>query len=558
MLKNFTISLFIEGCVAFFFLLQYEILKNYRILKTLLPTTTILAQVGLLVIWLFLTRDRKRSEKWVHNLDKYILKKEGTVFSIQSILLITALLTVEFFILTFFSFPPPVRPLLIWLLVACLQTWIILRVSYSEIYKKRPSLKARLREGWLGWTSTQRKVFLTLVILGLINFAIFFPINNGGRIHGDEEVIYPDLIKLLTIEDTLYDTLFDFLIVDNWWYGYPYFPISASVLLIPRLIFGSNYGENIQLNLLLLRQFITVLPMIIATIILIYTINGFKTYLGSVGMYVVMALVPGIVRNHTRFWHPDSLIVLFVILTFFFLKRDKLRYGKNFFLAAFSVGMAAAIKLWGLFFFLAIAGYVLAGFIEKKVKFWQMIKAGLLFILVMAVTIVISTPSLMIPWVREAGVKSIEDFYPDLHEGYDEPDPHGVYNKGLAAWMVFFRIHYMHDIFFYFCLFAVAVGSLFGSQKYLNRLILGWCLISGGYLILFVAMKSFQYMLPLMVPFYGSAFLFPGLADGKGYPKWLQFLSKPESKKVLIIIMVLMLLGQTIYNIRQIPFSQTY
>lgn len=557
-LKIFTTSLFIQGCVAFFFLLQYEILQNYRLLKIVLPVSHIIAFIILLVVWIFLSRKKMMAQRMTQELNEFINKTQQNLFTIQSIIVISAILAFEFFVLTFFSFPPPMRPLFIWVLLACIQAWITLRFVYSERYRARPSLKVRLKNIWLGWSKTQKRVFITLLVLGVINFVIFFPINNGGRIHGDEEVIYPDLVKLLTIEDTFYDTLFDFLIVDNWWYGYPYFPISASVLLIPRIIFGNTYGENIQLNLLLLRQFITVLPMIVATIILIFTINDFKSYWGSVGMYAVMALVPGIVRNHTRFWHPDSLIVLFVVLTFFFLKKDRLNYGKYFYLAAFSVGMAAAIKLWGLFFFLAIGGYVIAGFIEKKVGFWKMVRNGILFILVLAITIIISTPSLLIPWVREAGVKSIEDFYPALREGYDEPDPHGVYEKGLAAWMVFFRIHYMHDIFFYFCLFAAVIGSIIGSQKYLNRLILGWSLIVGGYLILFVAKKSFQYMLPLMVPFYGVAFLFSGLADGSHYPEVLQFLSGKRTKGILTIIMIIILLGQTVYNINQIPISQTY
>ena len=557
-LRFITASLFFQGCVALFFLLQYDILKEYRLLKTILPVTTITALVVLLVLRLLVLRNEHRAQMISESFDKFINQSDTPLFTIQFILILTVVLSAEAFMLSFFSFPPPMRPLFIWLLIGCVQSWLTLRVSYSEKYNERPSLKVRIKTKWFGWSIVQRRIFVILLLLGLINFAIFFPINNGGRIHGDEEVIYPDLVKLLTIEDTFYDTLFDFLIVDNWWYGYPYFPISASVLLIPRLIFGNSYGDNIQLNLLLLRQFITVLPMIAATIVLIYTVGKFKSYWLSIGMYIVMALIPGVVRNHTRFWHPDSLIVLFVVLTFFFLKRDQLRYGCNFYLAAVSVGMAAAIKLWGLFFFLAIGGYVLAGFIEKKLNFWKMIRAGLLFILVLAITIIISTPSILIPWVREAGIKSIEDFYPALREGYDEPDPLGVYEKGLASWMVFFRIHYMHDIFFYFCVFAAIVGSLIGSQKYLNRLILGWCLIVGGYLILFVAKKSFQYMLPMMVPFYGVAFLFPGLADGDHYPDWLNFLTKPYTKRILIIIMLVMLIGQTLFNIKQIPLSQYY
>jgi len=551
-------TLFLQGCVALYFLLQYDVLIHYRLLKIILPVATVTALIILLSGWIFFVKAEKQAKAVVEKVDSILKQQDTPLFRIQCLLMITSILALEAFMLSFFSFPPPMRPLFIWLAIACLQAWITLRVLYADQYHQRPTLKERIRTSWLQWSSVQRGVFIILVVLGLIHFAIFWPINNGGRIHGDEEVIYPDLIKLLTTEDTLYNTVRDFIIVDNWWYGYPYFPMSAAVLLIPRIIYGNEYGQNIQLNLLLLRQFISVLPMTIAIIILVYTVTKFKNYLYSIGMFVTLSLIPGVVRNNTRFWHPDSLIVLFVVLTIYFFQRDRLRYGKNFYMAAVSIGLCAAIKLWGFFFFLVVGGYILAGFIEKKIDFLGMVKVGLLFILIMSITILASSPSLLIPWVRKAGLKSIQDYYPVLREGYDEPDPLGVYRTGLPAWMVFFRVHYMHDFFFYFSLFAAVAGSLFGSQKYLNRLILGWCLVVGGYLVFFIATKSFQYMLPLMVPFYASAFLFPSLGEGEHYPHWLSFLGKTNAKQALWVIMIIMLAGQFIHNIRMIPISQFY
>jgi len=556
--RFFLASLFLQGCFALYFLLQYEILVHYDLLKTILPIAAVAALVILLAMWFFSIMAKEKAAAIVESLNAIVTRPEPPLFKVQFLMGVIVFLTLEAFMLSFFSFPPPMRPLFIWLAIACVQAWIMLRVIFAEQYRRRPSFKERIKICWSKWSTVQKRVFIILVILGLIHFAIFWPINDGGRIHGDEEVIYPDLIKLLTTEETLYDTVWDFIIVDNWWYGYPYFPISAAVLVIPRLIFGNDYGQNIQLNLLLLRQFITVLPMTIAIIILVYAATKFKNYWTSIGMFVMMSLIPGVVRNNTRFWHPDSLIVLFVVLAIFFLQRDRLRYGRNFYLSAVSIGLCAAIKLWGLFFFLAVGGYILAGFIEKKINLWGMVKVGLLYLLVMSITILASSPSLLIPWVREAGYKSIADFYPVLREGYDEPDPLGVYRTGLPAWMVFFRVHYMHDAFFYFTLFAAVAGSLIGSQKYLNRLVLAWCLVVGGYLIFFIAKKSFQYMLPLMVPFYTSAFLFPALGEGDYYPAWLAFLGKPNAKRALWGILLIMLIWQLLHNIRMIPISQFY
>ena len=65
-------------------------------------------------------------------------------------------------------------------------------------------------------------------------------------------------------------------------------------------------------------------------------------------------------------------------------------------------------------------------------------------------------------------------------------------------------------------------------------------------------------MLPLMVPFYASAFLFPALGDGESYPAWLSFLGKPNIRRALWAILCIMLVGQLIHNIRMIPISQFY
>ena len=62
-----------------------------------------------------------------------------------------------------------------------------------------------------------------------------------------------------------------------------------------------------------------------------------------------------------------ALAVLAVVLTIFFLERDRLRFGRFFWLAAVFCGLATAIKLQGVFFFLTIPGYILAGLLKKKI-----------------------------------------------------------------------------------------------------------------------------------------------------------------------------------------------
>jgi hypothetical protein len=45
-------------------------------------------------------------------------------------------------------------------------------------------------------------------------------------------------------------------------------PISAAVLLGPRLVLGEQFANNIQLNLFLLRQIVNIIPMVLSLMLL--------------------------------------------------------------------------------------------------------------------------------------------------------------------------------------------------------------------------------------------------------------------------------------------------
>jgi len=514
--------------------------------------------VGLLVLaalFLKIQLDKKLGQSLSDTIHQRLTQPITHLFNSQFWIIIAFIVSVEGFLLTYFSFPVPTRPLTVWLSLICLFTWLFLRLVYADQYKQKQSLASRLKSGWQKWSEIQRKVFIILVVMGLVYFIAFFPINYGGRVHPDEDIIYPDVVNMLISGETFTETLRDSFIIDSWWYGYPYFPISALTLVIPRLIYGIAFAEKLFLNLLLLRQFVSVLPMVVAIIWLIYLINAFKSVWESIGMFIVFALIPGVVSYNTRFWHPDSIIVLLIILTYWFLKRDQLRFGRDFYLAAAAIGLNAAIKVWGLFFFLAIGGYLLAGWIGKKLTFWKMVRAGIFFILIMVGTILITSPSILIPWNLKTYIAEMQEYYPIMRYGYDEPDPQGVYRTGLPAWMVFFRIHYMQDFFFYFSVFAVLIGSLLGTSRYLNRLILAWCAVIGVYLVGWIAVKSFQYMLPLMIPLYAGAFLFPHIAGENQTPPMLGFLANPKTKRILKAILIVLVLIQFIFNLKMISTS---
>jgi hypothetical protein len=289
--------------------------------------------------------------------------------------------------------------------------------------------------------------------------------------------------------------------------------------------------------------------MILALFTLVYLVTRFKSVLWSVFMFVVLLLVPGVVKYNYRFWHPDGIILLLIVLTFYFLQKDKLRFGRYFYLAAVTCGLAAAIKLFGLFFFLAIGGYLLAGLLRKILNFKKMVTAGVSFLLLMVMTIIISSPSLMAPYLVRGALQIWQGKNVEMTYGYNEPDPQHIYRTGLEVWMPFFEQHYTQGYFFFFLFLALAAGSLWGSETYLNRLLLAWCVVVAGYLIYFVAVKSYQYILPLMVPLYAGVFLFPAVADGNGGSRVQSFLARPLSRKLLWAITIVLCGSQFVFNL---------
>lgn len=558
-IKCLSIGLLLTGIFALVYLIFIPVdpsrghLINNETLRTIiigLMGIGLLALAGLAIQFQF---NNAWGQTVSSKLHKILTLTDSRLFNLQFILVIGFIFLTEAYLLTYFTLPIPARPIILWMAAAYLFFWVTLRRAYRDIFNKKPSLVMQLKSGWKAWSKTQGKVFIILFAMGLIYFAAFIPANYGGRVHPDEEVIYPDVVNMLIPGNTFTETLRDSFIISSWWYGYPYFPMSALTLVIPRIIYGNEFASHIELNLLLMRQFISVLPMVASIILLIYLVNEFKKFWASIGMFVVLCLIPGVVHYNIRFWHPDSIIVFLVLLTFWLLKRDDLRFGRDFYLAAFTIGLNAVIKVWGLFFFLAIGGYLLAGWFTKKLDFWKMVRAGLFFILVMVGSILITSPSITIPWNLKTYISELREYYPVMRHGYNEPDPEGVYRLGLPAWMVFFRMHFMQDFFFYFSFITVAAGSLLGTKKTLYRLILAWCSVVGVFLVGWIAVKSFQYLLPLMIPLYAGVFLFPNIAGGEHYPRPLKFLANPKTKQVLWGIVIVLTAIQFYYNLKLFP-----
>jgi hypothetical protein len=497
-------------------------------------------------------RDPEWSQRVAQHVAIFLEKPAGEsgmrLFTVQGGLLLAVAALLEAFFLTWCSFPPALRPLIAWKILIFLQAWLILRWVYRMEYRQKPSLAEGVRSTWQSWSPEQRKVFIILAGIGLVYFLVFIPVNRWG-IGNDELVILPDVLKMLVPGVNFQDTVQRLFVNEYWWYGQPYFPLSAAALIIPRLVYGVEFVERTQIILLYLRQLVSVLPMILSIFLLVHVVTRFKGLVLSTGMYVFLLLVPGVVKFNFRFWHPDSIILLLVVLTIFCLQRDRLRFRRNFYYAAVCCGLAVAIKLWGFFFFLTIGGYLIAGLVKKVLTFKQTVRAGLIFMLVMSATIILSSPTLFVPRSVQFMVQSYQEQNIVNMKGYGEAYAGDLYQKGLANWVQYFGIYYMRGYFFYFAFFALAAGALVGSATTLNRILLSWCAVTTIYLVNFLAVKSFQYMLPMIIPLYAGAFLFPAIAGGKPIPGKLAFLSHPRMYKLLLVITIGMFTSQFIFNL---------
>ena len=205
----------------------------------------------------------------------------------------------------------------------------------------------------------------------------------------DEHIQYPTALSMLS-GGNLKDALHKFILYGDYSYGFPFYGGSALVLLPLKLTNALN-SQNVQLAMLLLRQFISVLPMLLAILLMVYTQTKFRSYFTSIITFIFLLSIYTVVENDL-WWHADSLAVLFVVFVFFFLDRDELKFGINFRLAAVACGLAAATKVLGLFFFITIPVYILIGIQQKKISWKQALPAAIIFVALLALVIVASDP----------------------------------------------------------------------------------------------------------------------------------------------------------------------
>ena len=347
----------------------------------------------------------------------------------------------------------------------------------------------------------QKRIFLVLLLITGVVFGLFIWPNAVASqdlemvqaFEPDEAVVVPYIFQMIAPTGSLNQSLRSFIIFEYYYYGFPYFAVSA-ILLVPFQWLGQI--GNIPLIMLVLRQIVSVLPMLIGLLVLVYLQDGFRSYRSPL-LYLFLLSVPAVVQNN--FWlHPDGITFLLVVLTILFLKRDDLRFGRNFLMASFMCGLATATKTIGAGFFLAVGMTLILGLILKKASWKPLVGMGSAFLILMAGTFLIANPFLFSHWARIEFLNILHKESGVLANGYGV-----VYARGLSEALPLVRQFFGSVMFLLLSLGVAIWGAWRGPHRLLQGIILAW-FIPITVIVFNTIHFKFQYWLPAALPLFSS------------------------------------------------------
>ncbi|HUI88525.1 MAG TPA: hypothetical protein VLX61_07335 [Anaerolineales bacterium] len=350
----------------------------------------------------------------------------------------------------------------------------------------------------------RKSIFFILLFIGLLYFFVFwFPNSTGAHdlnmtyvFNSDEPAQYPAVIRMLTPAPSLPQSLYRFFAYQIYFYGFPYYFYSAVIVLLPlKLIWGLG---NLQLNMLVLRQFVSVLPMIAALMILVYLQTKFESYLKSLALFLLLLLIPEVVFNDMWF-HPESLVFLFIVLTFFFLTRDDLKFGKDFYLAALFCGLSVATKQIGLFFCLAIPLYIFLGWRRKSLDVRRSVVVAVIFVGIMAAVFVLTNPFLLWASERKLALQTQITLHRHIASGFVV-----LYHNSVLDWLRVVNEEYSTLPFLLLAVVAAIIGCVKGERRLLNLLILAWVVPFTIYICVALAIRPKHFPMPILLPLYST------------------------------------------------------
>ena len=402
------------------------------------------------------------------------------------------------------------------------------------------------------YSQSQKTTILVLLVLAVLYFLVFIPVNFYGNkeasdfviFSDDEYITYPYVEKMLRGGEDIHQLWGRLIIYGDYHYGYPFYFLSMLVLLPRRIILGDAFFLAKATNILILRQTINVLPIILSAWVLSYYKTSFKKIFQSIFLFIFFLIIPSLVRSNIWWWHPDSITFLFIALTFLFLKKDDYRLGKYFYLAAITCGLAAATKLLGFFFFITIPVYLYNALKKRGIAWKKIVQKAALFVCIMFVVIILANPFLWYEGPRNEMIAIQQFKQSELREGYTNGDPY-FYQTGPEFWEWTLRNWFGSNLFLCFLTISVCVG-FFQKKEFNEDLYLAtWSFPFTAYVLFSVAPKPDHYIFPALMPMFMAVWNIPALL----IPKWKTF-----SKTVKVLSIVVMI-GLLVLLFMQLKFS---
>lgn len=350
-------------------------------------------------------------------------------------------------------------------------------------------------------TKKKRVYLIFLVIISAFSLGLFGALNNTASANlamvrifePDEAAVLPVIQDMVTPKANLESFLRGFVFYGYYFYGFPFFGLSGLVALPFE---WAGQLSNIQALMPVLRQAVSVLPMLLGLLILVYLQDGFKST-RSIVLYLFLLIIPATLQN--GLWlHPDGLIILFSSLILLLLVLDNRSLGKLFFLSAAVCGVMIATKVVGAFFFLAVGVTIFWSIYEKKVTLKRALLSSIGYLVILVLFFVLANPFLLSSWARTEYISVARKQADLLATGYGV-----VYEKGLISSLPTLR-HYYGELIFLITTLALTVMGLFnGQRRFLSALILSWFFPLTVYIFFFGHFK-YQYWLPVALPMISS------------------------------------------------------
>jgi len=387
-------------------------------------------------------------------------------------------------------------------------------------------------------------VVLSLAIITVTVFVVFiFPNKAGSADEAMVNIFQPDEYATWTVVDRMTSPKPDrpsflqhYFLYDFYHYGFPYFSLSTIPVFVAR---WTHQIDNMSFVMASIRQFISVLPSLIALLILVYIQDQFHSY-KSILLYIILLSVPAVVNNN-MWWHPDGLCMLFSAITLFFLWKDEQKFGKHFYIAAIFAGILTATKLIGVFFLVAIIPILLGQLKAKKWRFVELVGQWSLFAFIMAIAFVISNPFLFtFDGIKKYGFTLYNEFT-QISAGYGL-----VYSKGFAAAWAGIQPAYGKLPFFIAIAFSFVLGFLDKNKQKLTLLLLCW-LAPLTFTVLFTTHFKYQYWLPAAIPAFSMLYM---LLPDKTWKKDKLWLNIPRA--VFVAVVVLQVVFFNIQNVQSV------